>query len=129
MAEGNKPQIVIARDTATRLAAAAEWLASYPADAEILIVSPTREAGDEFARTAARKSGARFGLTRLTLNHLAAILAAPVLARAGLVPASGFALTAVAARAVHLLMAEGALSYFGPVAARPGFPDSGGAND
>lgn len=117
-----KTRILVARDTATRLTAAAEWLASYPADAEVLIVSPAREAGDEFARTAARKTGARFGLTRLTLNHLAARLAAPVLARAGLVPASGFALTAVAARAVHLLLAENALSYFEPVAERPGFP-------
>ncbi|MEK6301547.1 MAG: PD-(D/E)XK nuclease family protein [Acidobacteriota bacterium] len=122
MPESDKTEIVIARDTAARLAAAAEWLAIYPADAEILIVSPTREAGDEFARTAARKSGARFGLTRFTLNHLAASLAAPVLAHTGLVPASGFALTAVAARAVHLLLAEGALSYFEPVATRPGFP-------
>ena len=122
MPESNKTQVVIARDTAARLNAAAHWLASYPADAEILIVSPTREAGDEFARTAARNTGARFGLARFTLNHLAASLAAPVLARAGLVPASGFALTAVAARAVHLLLAEHALSYFKPVATRPGFP-------
>jgi ATP-dependent helicase/nuclease subunit B len=121
MPESNKTQLLIARETAARLNAAAEWLNSYPADAEILIVSPTREAGDEFARTAARKSGARFGLTRFTLNHLAASLAAPVLARAGLVPASGFALTAVAARAVHLLLAEHSLSYFEPVAERPGF--------
>ncbi|HWN99657.1 MAG TPA: PD-(D/E)XK nuclease family protein, partial [Blastocatellia bacterium] len=122
MPDNNLAQIVIARDTAARLNAAADWLNSYPADAEILIVSPSREAGDEFARTAARKSGARFGLSRFTLNHLAASLAAPVLARAGLVPASGFALTAVAARAVHLLLTEGALSYFEPVATRPGFP-------
>ncbi len=122
MLVSDKTRIVIARDTAVRLTAAAEWLAAYPADAEVLIVSPSREAGDEFARTAARKTGARFGLTRLTLNHLAASLAAPLLARAGLVPASGFALTAVAARAVHLLLAEGSLSYFEPVAERPGFP-------
>ncbi|HSO75221.1 MAG TPA: PD-(D/E)XK nuclease family protein, partial [Blastocatellia bacterium] len=122
MPKAGKTQIVIARDTANRLAAAADWLASYASDAEILIVSPSREAGDEFARTAALKTGARFGLTRLTLNHLAATLAAPVLARARLVPASGFALTAVAARTVHLLLAERSLSYFQPVAERPGFP-------
>jgi ATP-dependent helicase/nuclease subunit B len=122
MFEFDETRIVIARDTATRLTVAAEWLASYPADAEVLIVSPTREAGDEFARAAARKTGARFGLTRFTLNQLAASLAAPALARAGLVPASGFALTAVAARAVHLLLAERSLSYFEPVAERPGFP-------
>ena len=122
MRDSNKTNIVIARDTASRLTAAAEWLASYPADAEVLIVSPAREAGDEFARAAARKIGARFGLTRFTLNQLAARYAAPVLARARLVPVSRFALTAVAARAVHLLLTEGSLSYFAPVAERPGFP-------
>ena len=122
MPESKKTRIVIARDGAARLAAADDWLASYASDAEILIISPSREAGDEFVRNAARKTGARFGLTRLTLNHLAARYAAPVLARAGLVPVSGFALTAVAARAVHLLLTERALSYFAPVAERPGFP-------
>lgn len=122
MSEANHRQIIIARDTAARLTAAAEWLNSYPADAEILIVSPTREAGDEFVRNAALAAGARFGLTRLTLNQLASVLAAPVLARAGRALASDLVLTAVAARAVHLLIAERALSYFEPVATRPGFP-------
>ncbi|HSO73543.1 MAG TPA: hypothetical protein VLU47_01805, partial [Blastocatellia bacterium] len=122
MPESKRTGIVIARNTATRVTAAARWLTSYPADAEVLIISPNREAGDEFARSAALKSGARFGLTRFTLNNFAATLAAPVLARAGLVPASGFTLTAVAARTVHLLLAERSLSYFEPVAERPGFP-------
>ena len=122
MSKTNQRQIVIACDTAMRLTAAAEWLASYPADAEILILSPTKEAGDEFVRNAALASGARFGLTRFTLNQLASVLAAPVLARAGRAPASGLVLTAVAARAVHLLTAESSLSYFGPVATKPGFP-------
>jgi ATP-dependent helicase/nuclease subunit B len=122
MSETNHRQIIIARDTATRLMVAAEWLNAYPADAEILIVSPTREAGDEFVRGAALRAGARFGLTRLTLNQLASVLAAPLLARAGRAPASGLVLTAVVARAIHLLVAERALSYFEPVATRPGFP-------
>jgi RecB family exonuclease len=117
-----KPKLIVSHDSATRLAAAVEWLSAYPADAEVLIVSPTREAGDEFVRNAALAAGARFGLTRLTLNQLASILAAPVLARAGRALASDLVMTAVAARAVHLLLAEGALSYFKPVAGRPGFP-------
>ena len=122
MSETGHHRLLIARDSATRLNAAAEWLNEYSADAEILIVSPSREAGDEFIRNAALTAGARFGLTRLTLNQLASVLAAPVLARSGRAPASGLVMTAVAARAVHLLMAEGALSYFEPVATRPGFP-------
>ena len=117
-----KARLVTSHDTAMRLSVAAEWLTSYPPDAEILIVSPTREAGDEFVRNAALKSGARFGLTRFTLNHLAASLAAMDLARIGIVPASGLALTAVAARSIHLLHIAGDLSYFEPVAEKPGFP-------
>jgi len=117
-----KTKLIISHDSAARLAVAVEWLSDYPPDAEILIVSPTREAGDEFVRNAALKSGARFGLTRFTLNHLAASLAATELARIGIVPASGLALTAVAARSIHLLHTAGDLSYFEPVAEKPGFP-------
>ena len=118
----HKSTLVCSHNTAARLAAATEWLSSYPADAEILILSATKESGDEFVRNAALASGARFGLTRLTLNQLASVLSLPVLASTATVPASGLVLTAVAARAVHLLIAEKALSYFEPVATRPGFP-------
>ena len=122
MQEAPKIRIIVSPDSAVRLRTAAQWLSAYPPDAEILVLSPTREAGDEFVRNAALAAGARFGLTRLTLNQLASVLAAPLLAGAGRAPASGLVLTAVAARAVHLLMAERALSYFEPVATRPGFP-------
>lgn len=122
MQEPQHSRLIISHDSASRLSSAAEWLNDYPTDAEILIVSPTREAGDEFVRNAALKSGARFGLARFTLNHLAASLAATELARAGIVPASGLALTAVAARSIHLLHTAGDLSYFEPVAEKPGFP-------
>jgi ATP-dependent helicase/nuclease subunit B len=122
MQEPQRSGLIISHDTAARLSSAGEWLSKYAADAEILILSATKEAGDEFVRNAALAAGARFGLTRLTLNQLASVLAAPVLASTGRVPTSGLVLTAVAARAVHLLLAEGALSYFEPVAKRPGFP-------
>ena len=122
MQEPQQSRLIISHDSATRLSTAGEWLSNYSTDAAILIVSPTREAGDEFVRNAALKSGARFGLTRFTLNHLAASLAAMELARAGIVPASGLALTAVAARSIHLLHTAGDLSYFEPVAEKPGFP-------
>ncbi len=121
MPEPRTSGLIVSQDAATRLAAAVEWLAAYSADAEILVLSATKEAGDEFIRNAALAAGARFGLTRLTLNQLASVLAAPVLARAGRAPASSLVVTAVAARAVHLLGTEGALSYFEPVATRPGF--------
>ena len=122
MQEPQHSRLIISHDSAARISVAVEWLNNYPTDAEILIVSSTREAGDEFVRNAAIKSSARFGLARFTLNHLAASLAATELARAGIVPASGLALTAVAARSIHLLHTAGELSYFEPVAEKPGFP-------
>ena len=114
------PRLVVAPDAATRLAVAAEWLAAQPLDAEVLIVGPTWEACDDLVRGAA--APARFGTVRLTLDRLAARLAALVLAADERVPAGGLSTIAVAARAVHLLRAEGGLRYFAPVAGRPGFP-------
>lgn len=105
-----------------RIAAAAEWVTAFRPDAEILVLSASKEAGDEFVRQAGLKAGARFGLTRMTLDRLAVNLAAPILARNGRVPATRLSLEALTARCVHLLIADGALSYFAPVAKRPGFP-------
>src|SRR5262245_31251059 len=122
MSEPSKARLVIWHDSATRIAAGADWLNEYPSNAEILVLCATKEAGDEFVRSAASIAGARFGLTRLTLSHLAAKLAAMELARAELAPASSLGLTAVAARSIHLLHTAKALSYFEPVAEKPGFP-------
>src|ERR1700730_3961482 len=122
MSESERIRLIASHDSATRLAAAAQWLSAYPPDAEVLVLSPTREAGDEFVRSAACVSGARFGLLRLTLDRLAANLPAPLLARSRRVPTTGLSLEALAARVVHFPASEGALSYFAPVAKRPGFP-------
>lgn len=116
------PRLIVSSNNATRIRAGANWLASYPSDAEVLVLAATREAGDDFVRHASVQAGARFGLTRTTLDRLAVKLAAPLLARDGRVPATNFSLLAVAARAVHLLMAEDVLAHFAPVARRPGLP-------
>ena len=99
------PRVVVAPDAATRLAVADEWLAAQPLDAEVLVVGPTWEACDDLVRSAVVQARARFGTVRLTLDRLAARLATPVLAADGRVPAGGLSVTAVAARAVHLLRA------------------------
>src|SRR5262249_21295793 len=112
--------LVVASDAATRLAAAADWLAARPADAEVLLLGPTWEAADDLARAGAAAAGARFGTTRMTLDRLAARLATPALASTGRAPATRLSFVAGAARAVHRLGAG--LAYFAPVAARPGFP-------
>jgi hypothetical protein len=122
MRQPSKSELIVSYDSTTRLSKAAEWLAKYPLDTEILIGSTTHEAGDEFVREAALRSGARFGLTRNTLDRLAVNLAAPILAESGRVPATTLSLEALTARCVHILISEGAFSYFAPVAKRPGFP-------
>jgi len=115
-------RLVVAADAGARLAEAAAWLGALPADAEVLVLAATRTAADELVRGVVAERGARFGVERLTLGHLAARLAVPALAAAGRVPASPLALDAVAARAVHALVAGGELRYFAEVATRPGFP-------
>lgn len=122
MREEGTRQLLISWDSASRLRAAREWLCTFASDAEILVIAATREAGDDFVRQASIKAGARFGLTRTTLERLAAKIAAPILARDRRAPTTPFSFLAVAARGVHLLMAESALSYFSPVAQRPGLP-------
>jgi ATP-dependent helicase/nuclease subunit B len=128
MPKPSKAKLIISHDSRTRLDAAAEWLNAFPPDTEVLVLSPTREAGDEFVCNAvsgnvkSETARARFGLLRMTLDRLAANLAAPMLAANARVPTTSLTLEALTARAVHLLVSEDALSYFAPVAKRPGFP-------
>jgi CRISPR/Cas system-associated exonuclease Cas4 (RecB family) len=131
-AELSTRRLVMGPDAAARLAAAEAWLAELSPDQPALLLAASHEAADELARQVVLRHGARFGLRRLTLNRLAAQLAAPRLlagpsASAGhpqrepLAAAGHLALTAVVARCVHLCQAAGELSYFMPVLDRPGF--------
>lgn len=104
----------------TRIAAAAQWLAERPADAEVLVIGASAQAADELVRQATH-GGARFGIHRTSLPRLAALLARPALAASGRAPASTLSLTAVATRATHLLRQGRALGYLDRVAHRPGF--------
>src|SRR5437773_5642890 len=128
MPKPSKAKLIISHDSRTRLDSASGWLNVFPPDTEILVLSPTREAGDEFVCNAVSGNGkrdaasARFGLLRLTLDRLAANLAAPILAGNNRVPTTNLSLEALTARVVHLLVSEQKLSYFAPVARRPGFP-------
>lgn len=122
------PKLLISYDSRTRLDSAVNWLRAFPPDAEILVICPTREAGDEFVRScivgadSRGVSQARFGLLRVTLGRLATSLATSVLAASGRAPITGLSLEALTARAVHSMLSQGSLSYFNPVARRPGFP-------
>src|SRR5262245_14026862 len=114
-------RLLVTPDAASRAAAARSWLAALPADAEALVLGATWEAADDLLRDTVAAGGARFGVVRLTLDRLAARLATRALTQAGRTPTTSLSLVAVVARAVHLLLADGRLEYFEPVARGPGF--------
>jgi hypothetical protein len=105
-----------------RIQAALAFLTHHAADAELTIVAASRGAADELARALVAARGATFGVSRYGFNELVARLAAPVLARARVAPASPLSLEAVAARASFEQADD--LRYFEPVARMPGFPRS-----
>lgn len=111
--------LCVSPSAAHRLAHAEEFLAALPASAEVLVVGATREAADDLVRAVSRRRGATFGLHRFSLTHLAARLAEPDLALAGVAPATDLILQALAVRSVFELRDE--LSYFAPVCTSPGF--------
>jgi len=118
---GDARRLLVGPDAGARIAAALRWLAGWPADGELLVVAGNARAADEIVRGLTASSGARFGVHRLTLPRLAALLARDALATEERVPVSTLSLTAVAARATHLLHTRGALGYLDGVAPRPGF--------
>jgi len=73
---------------AERIAAANEFVGSFPAATELLLVGASREAVDDLVREFALKARATFGLHRFTFTQLAARLSLGRLAGAGIAPAS-----------------------------------------
>lgn len=118
----SKKGVVVSSDAATRLQIARDWLEAYPSDTEVVILAHSPEAANDFHLRAASERGAWFGIRRYTLNGLAARLAHSTLAQSGTASASSLSFIAVVARAIHSLQSESKLTYFAPVATRPGFP-------
>jgi ATP-dependent helicase/nuclease subunit B len=115
-------QLVVSSSARVRLDAARAWLESFPRDREVLVLVPHAIAADQLIHRLVAESGSRFGTQRLTLNRLAARLAAPELARRRAVPSTSISLAAVSARAVHRVVKEGRGGPLTTVASRPGFP-------
>ncbi len=122
MGKNQIKRIEVSTDGATRVVTAREWVEKRPADTELLVIAHSAEAATDLHLGVVSAKGAWFGIKRFTLNVLAARLAQHSLAEAGSAPASSLSFTAVVARAIHSLQSEGKLSYFEPVATRPGFP-------
>jgi ATP-dependent helicase/nuclease subunit B len=115
-------KIEVACDAAVRLKAARAWIQAYPQDTEILVIAHSAEAANNLHLSVVDAKCAWFGIKRSTLKSLASRLAQHSMATGGSAPASSLSFTAVVARAIHSLRSEGKLSYFEPVATRPGFP-------
>jgi ATP-dependent helicase/nuclease subunit B len=105
-----------------RIRRARAWLESRELAEEVVIVGSSLDAANELGRRVAKEKGAAFGWHRITLSQLAAAIAAPTLARLGLVTLSRLGTEAIVARVVHRLKAGGELSRYHAVAATPGFP-------
>lgn len=114
-------RIIEASEAALRIDEARGWLLARM-QAGALIVSASRGAADDLARSLAAARGGAMRLHRFSFTQLAAHLAAPVLAARGTAPVTRIGTEAVAARAAFEARQEGALDYFGPVAGAPGFP-------
>ena len=115
-------RVVESASNQLRLAEAGAFIRSELRNGDLLLVAASRGAADDLARSVAREAGATLGLHRFSLTQLAARLAAPILAVDRRSPATDLGSEAVAARATFESARDGALSYFGPVAATPGFP-------
>ncbi|HET9215882.1 MAG TPA: PD-(D/E)XK nuclease family protein [Terriglobia bacterium] len=112
--------VVTALSTQTRLDSAAAFVEQHSGE-EILLISHTRTAADEFVRSICKKTGGVFGVHRFTLPQLAFDLATEPLAEAGKTFIAGVALEAMAARAIHACRTAGTLNWFDTVATTPGF--------
>jgi RecB family exonuclease len=115
-------RIVEASDAGQRLAEARAWIAARAGGPGVLVVSASRGAADDIARSVALARGGAIGLHRFSFAQLAARLAAPVLAARGIAPVSASGAEAIAARAAFDVSHEGGLRYFAPVSQTPGFP-------
>ena len=113
-------RIIESSEASRRIAEARAWVLARPRDGAV-IVSASRGAADDLARSVALASGGAVGLWRFSFAQLAASLAAPGLAARGIAPATRIGAEAVAARATFDTREQGALEYYAPVAGTPGF--------
>ena len=106
---------------ADRITAATNFILSFAAATELVLVGASRDAIDDLIRALGHLSGATFGLHRFSFTQLAARLATRKLATDGLAPATSLGNDAVAARAVYETLERCQMAYFSPVARFPGF--------
>jgi ATP-dependent helicase/nuclease subunit B len=115
-------RVFVSPSNIERRAAARDVVLGCAPGARALIVGASRGAADDLAREVAATVPATFGVQRLSLTQLAARTALVALAADGTTPSTRLGAEAIATRAVFDATRDGALRYFAPVAATPGFP-------
>lgn len=114
-------RVVVSPSNAERLDAARNVVRGCAPGARVLVVGASRGAADDLIREVAATVPATFGIQRLSLTQLAARTALVALAADGTTPSTWLGAEAIATRAVFDATRDGALRYFAPVAATPGF--------
>jgi ATP-dependent helicase/nuclease subunit B len=107
---------------AVRLDAACTHVDPFVGDGGILIVGASRAAADELAFRLAERRGGLFDVRRAGFTETALRLARLTLAEAGASPSGALGVEAMTTRVAFDAHRTGALEYFDPVAAMPGFP-------
>ncbi len=115
-------RIFVSPSNQERLSAARDVVRGGAPGAQVLVVGASRGAADDLVRDVAADAPATFGIQRLSLTQLAARTALLALAADGTTPSTRLGAEAIATRAVFDATRDGALRYFAPVAATPGFP-------
>src|SRR5450759_5265448 len=113
--------VVKSFSAAERLDLANQFVRSFPAGTEFLLIGASRDAVDDFVRALARSAKATFGLHRFSLTQFAARLAIGKLAAAGVAPSSAVGAEALAVRAAYEAATRNELPYFAPVAGKLDF--------
>jgi len=113
-------EIVCSNSASVRIEMALAWVTSRLNSSEVLVISSTRTAADEFARHISGPGS--LGLHCLSLTLIVSELALLKSAEFGLAPLSRLGEEAIAARITHRLNSAQELAYFRPVAQFAGFP-------
>jgi RecB family exonuclease len=114
-------RILQSPSAAERITAGAEFIRSFAAATELVLVGSSRESVDDLVRGVASIVGATFGLHRFSFTQFAARLATGKLAAAGVAPSSAVGAEALAVRAAYEAAMRNKLPYFLPVTKFPGF--------
>jgi len=115
------PRVLQSPSAAERITAGVEFIRSFAAATELVLVGASRDAIDDLVRGLAHEMSATLGLHRFSLTQLAARLATPRLSGGGTTPNSAVGAEALAARSAYEALISKDLRYFAPIATFPGF--------